>query len=603
LVETNHSRLSCITGIRTFFRENRLLLLILLVGFVFRLSGIFWGLPYIKYMRFYHPDESKIIDGAYEFPAHILTNLDLRYPTAFHYSLGILSFPLRLLPYPEDYYAIYLVGRVLSVLAGTAAILVVFLLARKIFDRRIALLAAFLLAFSMLHVANSAWATTDVMSSFLMALFLLVLLDTIESDTPSPRRAILTGVVLGLLVGVKYTGAIAIIPLVYIFICSHFRRDYDRHDSARSTGRAFTSFLRDRNLWIIGLVALGAFILSTPGLLRHPYAFIASLQYEGGRLSTTYLPLYDPETYRQLFRSLSRSMGIPLALAGVLGIVLAFFKRKDVLFALLFMLLVFALYFGSAVEDRYYLMVMPVLALFAGSFLFFLIDLGNLRSGSFASRAIENSRQPEYTQSAEYSQHAEYSQYSQYVAGTSWLSIAGYALAGLVFLYAFLYSLGGVVSRYPDSRTQAARYIAENVPRGASIGLGFASKDYEHSWHYPRIDSKIYEKRNFIKHPDYIVLSSYDYEQIRETLHRGILNPDYSLPRQYWREWYLSSPPTAEIFKLNEQLWLGENPEYCLLKKLLPRNLYAPIEFPPPTIEIYARQKIEGSPSPECEDK
>ena len=71
-------------------------------------------------------------------------------------------------------------------------------------------------------------------------------------------------------------------------------------------------------------------------------------------------------------------MGIPLAVTAILGIILALFRRKDVLFALILMLLVFVLYFGSAMEDRYYILVMPVLALFAGSFLSFLIDLGSL---------------------------------------------------------------------------------------------------------------------------------------------------------------------------------------------------------------------------------
>jgi len=572
-------------------KETRLLLLIIFVSLVLRLSGVFWGLPYIKYMRFYHPDESKIIDGAYEFPVHILTNLDLRYPTAFHYSLGILSLPLRLLPYPDDYYAIYLVGRVLSVLAGAATILVTFLLVLKIFHRRCALLAAFLIAFSMLHVANSAWATTDVLSSLLMSLFLLLLLNTLETE--ARKAAIFTGISLGFLIGVKYTGAIAIIPLVYLFYSRHLRRFFISSDPARSIARAFASLIHDRNLWIIGLSALGTFLLSTPGILRHPFAFIASLQYEGGRLSNSYLPLYRPETYVVLFKSLSRAMGMPLALTAILGIILAFFRRKDVLFALILMLLVFTLYFGSAMEDRYFIVIMPVLALFASNFLFFIIDLGSLPAAGLSSAQAE-SPQAEYPP-----QHDKYTQ--QKPSKIAWPSIVGYTLTGLVCIYSFLYSLGAVVSRYPDTRTQAARYIAENVPPGSSIGLGYASKDYEHSWHYPRIDSKIYEKRNFIKHPDYIVLSSYDYEPVRDTLLRGILNPDYSLPREYWNEWYLSSPPTAAIFQLNEQLWKGTSSEYCLLKTFLPRKLYAPIEFPAPTIEIYLRLKTEGVQSPACE--
>ena len=553
-------------GIKVYGRENFFLLLLLFVGFFFRLSGIIWGLPLVKYMGFYHPDESKIIDGAYEFPSHILTNLDFRYPTAFHYILGIISLPIKLLPYPNNYYAIYTMGRILSVIFGTATIFVTYLLASRIFNKRCALLAAFFLTFSMLHVANSAWATTDVLSSFLMMLFLLLLLKSLE--TQSSRFAIITGIALGLLIGTKYTGALALIPLLILLFSYHKRRD----GATKSLVRILSSVFRDKRLWIILLVGFGTFLLSTPGLLRHPFAFLASLQYEGGRLAGSYLPVYDPQTYVVLFNSLSRAIGWPLAVVSLLGILLSFFRRKDILVALVIMLLVFALYFGSSIQDRYFILVMPILAIFASSFLFFIIELSQKPSDQTKEgneQEGEGRRTPIWAELAR---------------------IAAYSLTSMVCLCTFLYSLGGVISRYPDTRTEAALYIAENIPPGSSVGLGHASKDREHAWHFPRVDKQIYQKQNFVKHPDFIILSSYDFDPIREILARGILNPDYSLPRKYWNEWYLSSPPTADIFKLNEELWSGTSQEYYLLKKLLPRTLYAPIEFPAPTIEIYARR-------------
>jgi hypothetical protein len=539
------------------------------VGFTFRLSGIFWGLPLVKYMGFYHPDESKIIDGAYEFPGHIITNLDFRYPTAFHYTLGILSLPLRLIPYPDDYYAIYTMGRILSVTFGTTTILLIYFLTKLIFDRRHALLAASLIAFSMLHVANSAWATTDVLSSFWMTLFLLLLIKSLESH--SNRPAVFAGISLGLLVGTKYTGGLAIIPLAILFITQQKRSN----DVSNSLRRNVLSILRDSRLWIILLFTLGAFLISTPGLIRHPFAFMASLKYEGGRLAGSYLPLYDPQTYVILFNSLSRAIGRPLAVVSLLGLILSLFRRKDILIALAIMLLVFALYFGSSIQDRYYILVMPVLAIFASSFLFFIVEVSQKLVGKLTDQMIEDSRL------ADHSQHKS-------LLSTS-TRIAAYSLAGLVCLHAIFYSFGGVISRYPDTRTQAAQYISENIPLGSSVGFGHAAKDYEHSWHFPRVDKKSHEKKNFLKHPDYIILSSYDFDPIRKTIIRGILNPDYSLPRKYWKEWYLSSPPTSDIFKLNEELWLGTSQEYYLLEKFLPRNLYASIEFPVPIIEIYAR--------------
>ena len=162
---------ACIAWNKAFFQENRLLLLIILVSLALRFSGVFWGLPFIKHMRFYHPDESKIVDGAYEFPVHILTNLDLRYPTAFHYTLGVLTLPLRLISYPKDYYAIYLVGRLLSVLAGAATILVTFLLSRKIFHRRIRSSGVFL--DRLLHAARRQFRLGDHRRPVLLALVLV----------------------------------------------------------------------------------------------------------------------------------------------------------------------------------------------------------------------------------------------------------------------------------------------------------------------------------------------------------------------------------------------------------------------------------------------
>jgi len=163
--------------------------------------------------KIYHPDEPKIIREAMGFSQEIADRRDLRYPTAFHYSLGSLVWPAKKLiesrggdPYP----VVYVTGRVLSVLLGKATILLVYALAKRINDRRHALIASSALAFSMYHVTNSAWATTDVTSSFLLSSFLILTFKTMDDE--SLLLAVTTGAALGLLVGAKYTGAIAIMP-------------------------------------------------------------------------------------------------------------------------------------------------------------------------------------------------------------------------------------------------------------------------------------------------------------------------------------------------------------------------------------------------------
>ena len=62
-------------------KEHKMLAAILGIGFLLRISGIFWGIPFPDALEGrYHPDEGQIIQGAIGFPGHILTNLQFYYP-------------------------------------------------------------------------------------------------------------------------------------------------------------------------------------------------------------------------------------------------------------------------------------------------------------------------------------------------------------------------------------------------------------------------------------------------------------------------------------------------------------------------------------------
>jgi len=71
-------------------KNHQVLAGIVAVGFLLRIWGMFWGLP------FPDPFEGRIIRGAVLFPGHIFTNIDFTYPTFFHYFLGIIPLPLLL---------------------------------------------------------------------------------------------------------------------------------------------------------------------------------------------------------------------------------------------------------------------------------------------------------------------------------------------------------------------------------------------------------------------------------------------------------------------------------------------------------------------------
>jgi hypothetical protein len=406
----------------------------------------------------------------------------------------------------------------------------------------------------MLHVANSAWATTDVMLSFWLTLFFLLLVRLFKQ--PDRRTALWAGIALGFCAGTKYTGAIVLIPLALLA--------FDPPQpplKISGFARRLKHNLIDRHLLLVAATGLAVFLVTTPGILLHPAAFLASLRFENARLSQDYLPAVDPAVYGGQLVSLAQGMGWPLALAGLLGAAVALKRRQPLALPWVLMLAVYAIYLNNAMLPRYLIPLMPVLAIFAAGLFISLVE----------TKLV-------------------------------WIRTAGVVLTATVCLYTFGYALAGVVARYPDTRSQAARFIESRIPPGASIGLGNISDEFVHLWRYPQIDFDNYLKKDPLKKPEYIVLSSYDYESIRRTLASGMLDPDYTLPQEYARDWYRYQTPAPDFFRLNEDLWLNspgcaqaqaaQTPPpsgYCLWKKFEPLRLYAPIEFPPPAIEIYAR--------------
>jgi hypothetical protein len=79
-----------------------------------------------------------------------------------------------------DYNHIHLVGRVLSALFDLGTVLLLFFLARRLFDWRVGLLASFLLAFTVLNIQGSHYFTVDTFLTFFVTLTLWFTVDVAE---------------------------------------------------------------------------------------------------------------------------------------------------------------------------------------------------------------------------------------------------------------------------------------------------------------------------------------------------------------------------------------------------------------------------------------
>src|SRR6266446_4841436 len=134
------------------------LVAILAVGFLLNVSFIGWGLPHL-----YFPDESFIINralrmGTFHFdPEYYGYGVLHVYLLAFLYGVDfVFSYLVGSVRSADDFAlaffrdpsAIYLISRMVSVVAGTLTLYITYLLGEKLFGRTVGLLSASALALS-----------------------------------------------------------------------------------------------------------------------------------------------------------------------------------------------------------------------------------------------------------------------------------------------------------------------------------------------------------------------------------------------------------------------------------------------------------------------
>jgi 4-amino-4-deoxy-L-arabinose transferase-like glycosyltransferase len=156
---------------------------------------------------------------------------------------------------------VFVIARVTSAVVGTLAVWVLYLAGAKLFDRRVGLLAAALLAVAFLPVFYSHLALNDVPTLAPIGLSLWGTAGILRSG--GHRHYALAGVGLGLACATKYTGGIVLVPLV-------------------AAGAVQFMSARDaRRPALIGLALAGALAL-VAFFVANPYAFIDHGEFHQG---------------------------------------------------------------------------------------------------------------------------------------------------------------------------------------------------------------------------------------------------------------------------------------------------------------------------------
>ncbi|MGH2536595.1 MAG: ArnT family glycosyltransferase [Candidatus Promineifilaceae bacterium] len=414
---------------------------VLLIALGLRLWGLGFGLP-----NLYHPDEDALVMPAIQMiKTGDLLPSRLEYGSLHIYSLaavsavvfvllaraGLVVEPAELPLYERGSYpAVYaypqffLAARLVSAVMGVGVVLLTYLLARRLAGRRVGLLAAGMAAVLPLLVIHSHYATPDMPLTFLVLLTLYLLLRAHDRwHMSSPWAYAGAGFVCGLAASTKYNGVVLAAPLLLVPIFK---------------ARSLDDWLSGRTL--AGPLAMAAgFLAGTPAAVLDLPRFLYWLGYS--------LHLYAAPGYEPVGTSLGwhldyllTSPSAPLVVLGLAGLALSVWRwgRRGWLLTSFALLLWLAIFGQTRREARMWLPTMALFCLWAGLALQRLFAWGRQRYPDARLRPA---------------------------------AAASLALLALWLLTASL--LVDLRLAAADVRTQAAAWIAANLPVGTPIGIDY----------------------------------------------------------------------------------------------------------------------------------
>jgi hypothetical protein len=563
-------------GLETGLSVGPHVLMLLLVALALRLVSITWGLPLDEYTTYYHPDEKKIVSGAMDFPTDILERQDLRYPTFYHYAIGTLTLPLRwamaLMPGVAagvDLYLVHhLIARLCSVVLGTLTVPVVYWLAKRLYDARVALLSAALVAVAGYHVTHSSLTTIDVASSFLV----VIALDRCYSLIVDNRRRdyVYLAIASGFLIGTKYTGAVILVPGLLAHLFGVWRSWQPSAGTART--RQLVGFAQrvilspDLALYLAGTLLV--FLFTTPTILLSPQNLVQSMNQEFRSQGAHWASRLDLDMWLRTMKKLGEVTGLPLALVSFLGALRGLVRPRAREILLLSFIVPYYLVLSNKTTGRYTIILLPVFCILAARLLV------ELESGGW---------------------RLEVGSWRLEVGG--WRLVGGFFIL-LVWGWTLGYTLMAIYTRLvSDTRTQAARFITQKIPAGRSICLGDVGNYEDRQWELPPVSAERYVLADCLAEPDYVVLNSRSYRKMAQAMTSKRLQVGYiwdATDADYW----LPDPiPQPEVFQFYDDLLNHKGIHYAYdLIAEFDSPEYAPIEYEAPTIRIYRMARLVALP-------
>ena len=483
---------------------------ILLLALALRLIGLDWDSG-----KHLHPDERflTIVETSIRWPASVAEYFDptqsplnpfLR-PDISFFVYG--TFPLFLVKALgtftgyTSYDTINLVGRVVSAVFDVGTVFMLFLIARRLFDRRIALLAALFGALSVLSIQLSHYFAVDTFSTFFVTAALYFALRVYKQQ----RWYLFAG--LGLVTGLALASKLSsglILPFGLVYLVARYLHD------RRATGVSPPLPVMVAGLLVAGLIAAFTFRIA------QPYAFAGGNLLDF-RLAGDFIDAVNQQRQIQegtydwppgiqwagtapylfpLKNIVLWGLGPALGFAGLAGLIFASWRlavRRDwPLFIPVVWTLVNFAYFGALVLKtmRYYQPMYPMLAMLAAWALYYVWD----RRSRFRRLPVPTPTLP-------------LALFAVVIVGTALWAIA----------------FTGIYTR-PITRIAASEWIHSTIPAGTTIAVehwddalplglpGYGGAERYNMLQLPLYDDDTVAKRELVldvlNQTEFIVLSS-----------------------------------------------------------------------------------------------
>ncbi len=309
---------------KRFTPEMLCLLGITLIAFALRVWNIGYDLPRI-YRGIEYIEVMRALElGMGQFNFNRIAKGGLFYLLFFEYGiffvvlwfLGVVASPQDFAAYfMKDLTPFWIIGRMTSVLMGTASVVLVYLLGKKLFDAKVGLLAALFFALNPIHIEFSHYICVDI-PMIMMSIAALYMMAFVSSDG-TLKYYIATSLCVALAMLNKFPAVVLVVP----FFIVHVAR-------VRKEGKGFFGLLERRAIYSVLVFGLSYFV-GAPGLIREPWRFLALF----GLVSTPaeHADIYTGETpnlWLHYAGLLNDNLG-PLLLAFLLfGLFYALYKGK-----------------------------------------------------------------------------------------------------------------------------------------------------------------------------------------------------------------------------------------------------------------------------------